>query len=549
MIDHELVTQLEKLDATINSCRIFPMLQENLKPIRDAMGHLKKGYEDADRPLRILLAGGTGVGKSTLLNAFAGAGIARSSQVRPTTTFFTIYIHQDDREPWLESLSGAQIEKHSRPELLHKIIIDAPDADSAIMEHRHILERAMELSDLVLAVVTPEKYVSRSVMDLMVKFQKGRRFAFVLNKLDLNNHSEILADLKRSLIASGFEKSRLFHISARNAFSNKSSGEAFLPDGDFMKLEAFVGDTMTRVKIREIHRLNLTERAEILADNLAAFLPENFNQTGQRWRDECEIEMNRFLEQLGTRLRKLILVPEELSPAMMRRKASLYSGLFGFTVNSLYFIRQLVKRTFTPGKELAAEVTARLNSKDKQAVSSGFELLADACITAAGTAGLSRSEISTIIHQANSETIPDMVEWTGSQIAPALTLQIEKMTPKTAWFSNTLLNIPPLAWIFYWIYQLTVPIIRGGQAPLESMPGAMIILLLILLLEYYVFDKLIQISAKSRTEKVISNTIAHVADEFKLTFSSGLESALETIESCTDKLHAAIVYLRQISKK
>src|SRR4051794_27155671 len=49
---------------------------------------------DVERPLLVvMLMGGTGVGKSTLLNALAGGGIAQASFQRPTTRDPVVYYH------------------------------------------------------------------------------------------------------------------------------------------------------------------------------------------------------------------------------------------------------------------------------------------------------------------------------------------------------------------------------------------------------------------------------------------------------------------------
>lgn len=167
------------------------------------------------------LAGGTGVGKSSVLNALAGANVSEVKAVRPTTDLPVAWAaarRRDDVAPLLEWLKVDRVVPHDGKRLADTVLLDLPDVDSVKAEHRATVDVLLPRIDAVTWIVDPEKYDDARMHAYWRSLAPhAERLRFVLNKADRLSESDrrlVAEDLRARLVAAGIPRPILHVVSA-----------------------------------------------------------------------------------------------------------------------------------------------------------------------------------------------------------------------------------------------------------------------------------------------------------------------------------------------
>jgi hypothetical protein len=256
---------------------------------------------DVDRPLLvIMLMGGTGVGKSTLLNALAGGDVAQASVARPTTRDPVVYYHDSIKPDRLDpALRQCRLAPHDRAALEYKILVDTPDLDSNDLSNREKLLHLLPVADVVLYVGSQEKYHDKLGWDLFLQQRRRRAFAFILNKWDRCLHAGAAGlrpdeDLIRDLRAEGFDDPLLFRTCAQlwvdqATNSADADGATAPPAGEqFTDLVHWLEMGLTRLEIEAIKARGISQLLHHLEKVLESACPPDLEDVTARTRPAWE---------------------------------------------------------------------------------------------------------------------------------------------------------------------------------------------------------------------------------------------------------------------
>lgn len=247
-----------RLDAAIGAATTLGLPTDAVEAVRDDL--VQRGGYPGDLYV-LALAGGTGVGKSSLLNALAGADLSRAGVQRPTTTGAVAWVPADRADaagPLLDWLGGADVVSDATPRAPGDgsvAVLDLPDLDSVEPAHAARVDAVLPRVDAVAWVSDPEKYADAVLHDRYLRRWLARldRQAFVLNKTDRlapADADRLRADIRARLASLGGGGTPVLLTSAV---------------GDMAELRAWLADG---VQAREVIRRRLRRSTDAAIGDL-----------------------------------------------------------------------------------------------------------------------------------------------------------------------------------------------------------------------------------------------------------------------------------------
>jgi 50S ribosome-binding GTPase len=182
----------------------------------------------------LALAGGTGAGKSSLLNALAGEEVSPAGATRPVTDEPVAWVPADaaaELRPLLGWVGVERVVSHDDARFGELCLLDLPDYDSVEPRHRATVDQLLPKVDAVCWVLDPEKYGDRVLHEdyLRPLAHHADRAVFVVNRRDVIGGPEqvaaLTADLRRRLAADGIDGRPVFVVAADPPDGDQDHGE------------------------------------------------------------------------------------------------------------------------------------------------------------------------------------------------------------------------------------------------------------------------------------------------------------------------------------
>ncbi|MEE9492852.1 MAG: GTPase [Gammaproteobacteria bacterium] len=316
-------------------------------------------FDTSQRPLLVAFFGGTGVGKSSLLNRLSDQEIARVGAIRPTSHNVTLYIHEaykDHLEEHTLPTEDTKIVYHQDDNKRYFAWLDLPDIDSTEQHNRAIVEQWLPVVDWLIYVVTPERYQDEQGWRFVQQRGEKHNWLFVINHWDQGEASQ-REDFRQRLQGAGFSDPVILVTSCHPTIK--------ILDDQFSELEARLQQTLKetglealqqQARVRQwrslqqsfgslLHRLESSKQWALLKDDWNKTLDQGLEDVTGRLQRNTDTQFNQWALQEENKPGQLPLLEEQ---TMEKDAGQVLNAICDQSVSTLlYRLRDEVENNFT----------------------------------------------------------------------------------------------------------------------------------------------------------------------------------------------------------
>ncbi len=264
-------------------------------------------FGNSTRPLIVAFMGGTGVGKSSLLNRLAGKPIAKAGVARPTSKEVTLFHHREMTLPNLPT-TDIRVTNHDDDSQKNVVWIDMPDFDSTDAHNKELVLSWLPHIDVLIYVVSPERYRDEKAWRLLLSEGANHAWLFVMNQWD-RGQIEQATDFAKQLHFAGFDAPLIFKTSCIETVEND----------EFLKLAETLTSLATQKTIEQLEQRGEHVRVQALQNQLQNYLMQFGNETALKklhshWLSNWKTTATQLQQSFAWRLQPLAEQFASLSP-------------------------------------------------------------------------------------------------------------------------------------------------------------------------------------------------------------------------------------------
>ena len=267
----DLGARIEGLDTATTAARgrlDDALVDEARATVDRASGRLRLSAEHTV----VALAGATGSGKSSTFNALTGLELSAVGVRRPTTSWTTACVWgrdgADELLEWLGIPARHQVTRDSMLDVDRRrggegldgvVLLDLPDHDSTEVSHHLEVDRLVDLADLLVWVLDPQKYADAAIHDRYLAPLASHQdvMLVVLNHIDTVPEARrqgMVDDVRRLLALDGLPDVQVVAVSARHSIG----------------IEALRSEIARRVSAKKVTRQRIEADLRAVAGRLDA---------------------------------------------------------------------------------------------------------------------------------------------------------------------------------------------------------------------------------------------------------------------------------------